>query len=65
MNGDQINPKDAFIKTKNGDKRQKQTTVGWEILLLWKDGSTTWEAMKDVKECYPVDLAEYAHDFAW
>jgi len=26
----------------------------------WKDGSTTWEALKDVKESYPVQLAEYA-----
>jgi len=34
---------------------------GWEILLQWKDGSTTWETLKDVKNAYPVQLAEYAH----
>ena len=73
VNGDQLLLDDAFITSKNGDKRRKQTTKGWEILLQWKDGSTTWETMKDVKESYPVQLAEYSHDkriatqpaFAW
>ena len=44
-----------------------------KILIKWKDGSSTWEAMKYVKQCYPVQLAEYAKDhnisdqpaFAW
>ena len=67
-------PKDqSFIKSKNGGQRRRETTKGWEILLQWKDGSTTWEAMKDIKKCYPVQLAEYAHShriadeaaFAW
>jgi hypothetical protein len=26
----------------------------------WKDGSTTWITLKDLKELYPVQLAEYA-----
>ena len=49
------------------------TTKGWDILIQWKDGSTTWEALKDVKECYPVQLEDYAIEkgisddpcFAW
>jgi len=49
------------------------TTKGWEILLQWKDGSTIWEKMKDMKKEYPVQLAEYARQrdiletpaFAW
>ena len=39
----------------------------------WKDGSSTWEAFKDIKEYYPVQLCEYALEsrlsdepvFAW
>ena len=50
-----------IITTKSGGKRYKQSTKGWEILLQWKDGSTTWEALKDVKNAYPAQLAEYAH----
>ena len=59
-NGREIKKKDAFIISPNGGKRRIETTKGHEILLQWKDGSTTWEAMKDIKECYSVQLAEYA-----
>ena len=56
-----------------GIKRKKTTTRGWEILVEWKDGSSDWIAMKDLKESYPVELATYAVDrkiqdepaFAW
>jgi hypothetical protein len=35
-------------------------TKGWETLVQWKDGSTTWVALKDMKESYPLQLiAEY------
>jgi hypothetical protein len=32
---------------------------GWEILIQWKDGSTAWVSMKDIKTSYPVQLAKY------
>ena len=60
VDGTEIKKDDAFITSKNGGKRRKMTTRGWEILLQWKDGSTTWEAMKDIQSAYPVQLAEYA-----
>ena len=59
-NGNELQEHDAYITSKNGGRRRKETTKGWEILLGWKDGSSTWEAMKDIKESYPVDLAEFA-----
>ena len=43
-----------------GVKRRKSTTRGWEILVEWKDGSTDWVALRDLKESYPVELAQYA-----
>ena len=54
-----INKKDAFIVNKSGTKRRKETTKGWEILAQWKDGTTTWHKMKDIKDSYPVQLAEF------
>ena len=33
VNGDQLLLDDAFITSKNGGKRRKQTKKGWEILL--------------------------------
>ena len=55
-----VRKEDAFIKSKNGVQRRRETTKGWEVLICWKDGSTTWSKLKDVKDSYPVQLAEYA-----
>ena len=43
-----------------GVKRKKFTTRGWQLLVEWKDGSTDWVELKDLKESYPVELALYA-----
>ncbi len=59
-NGKQLLQQDAFITTRMGTRRRRETTIGWEILVKWKDGSTTWIALKDMKESYPVQLAEYS-----
>jgi len=42
-------------------------------LVKWKDGSESWKSLKDLKECYPINVAAYAEDnhlsnepgFAW
>ena len=60
VNGKDIKQQDSFITTKTGTRRRQETTQGWEILVQWKDGSSTWIAMKDMKDSYPVQLAEYA-----
>ena len=60
MNGQEVKHQDAFIMTRTGTKRRRETTKGWEIPIEWKDGSTNWVALKDVKELYPVQLAEFA-----
>ena len=57
---------DAVLKSRGTDvnhygvQRRKSTTRGWEILVEWKDGSTDWVLLKDLKESYPVELAHYA-----
>ena len=59
-NGQEVKHQDAFITMTTGTKRRRETTKGWEILIEWKDGSMNWVAWKDVKESYPVQLAEFA-----
>ena len=59
-NGQEVKQQDAFIKMRTGTKRRRKTTKGWEILIKWKDDSTNWVALKDVKESYPVQVAEFA-----
>ena len=38
--GSELTSENAFITSKNGGRRKRETTKGWEILLQWKDGST-------------------------
>ena len=57
--GTQTLQKDAFVITKNGTKRRKNTTKLWEVCIQWKDGSTTCNKLKDIKYLYPVQMAEY------
>ena len=59
-NGQEIRQQDAFVTTQTGTKRRRKTTKGWEILVEWKDGSTTSVQLKDLNESYSVQLAEYA-----
>ena len=46
--------------TSHGAIRKKRTTKGVEICVQWKDGSFDWISMKDLKDSYPIELAEYA-----
>lgn len=63
---------DMYIK--QGSNRQlRKTTKGWKLCIQWKDGTTSWERLADMKESNPIEVAEYAvkegiHDeaaFAW
>ena len=73
FDGSQLTQAEAIVTNKHGNKRRKETTKGCELLALWKDGSTTWVALKDMKDAYPVQTAEYAAEnklsqepvFAW
>jgi hypothetical protein len=63
-----------YIYIKVGSNIQiRKTTKGWHLCVEWKDGTTSWERLADLKESNPVEVAEYAtnknlHDepaFAW
>ena len=34
--GKEVKQQDAFITTRTGTKRQRETTIGWELLVQWK-----------------------------
>ena len=55
-----VKQQDAFNTTKTGTRRRREKTKGWELLVRWYDGGTDWIALKDMKESYPVQVAEYA-----
>ena len=51
--------KDQYI-IKGNNKHLRKTTKGWHVCVQWVDGSTSWERLADMKESYPVEVAEYA-----
>jgi hypothetical protein len=44
----------------NGKTHLKRTTRGWELCVQWRDGTTTWERLAELKESNPVEVAEYS-----
>ena len=56
----------GFTTSKNGNRTPKQTimmpkqtTIGCQLLVEWKDGSSDWSDLKDLKESNPVEVAEH------
>jgi hypothetical protein len=70
--GHAVDCADMYIKV-GSNKQIRKTTKGWHLCVKWKDWTTSWERLADLKESNPVELAEYAatknlHDkpaFAW
>ena len=68
-----VEKKDGYVKGHNGNRHKKITTKGYELLTSWKDGSTDWVPLKDMKASNPLETAEFAvarqiHEepaFAW
>lgn len=58
--GSAVPMEQKYIKSKNGQMKLRQTTVGWSFNIKWKDGTSDWVPLKILKESNPVDIAEYA-----
>ena len=46
--------------TVNGRQHVRKTTKGWKLCVKWKDESTSWERLSDLKESFPLQVAECA-----
>jgi hypothetical protein len=44
----------------DGKTYLKHSTIGWQLCCQWKDGSTSWENLADLKESHPIETAKYA-----
>jgi len=55
-----IKKEEGFTIGFNGNVHPKKTTRGWDICVEWRDGSTSWLPLKDVKDANPLELAQYA-----
>ena len=50
----------GFYRTYNGNEVRRKTTKGWKLCVEWKDGTTTWVPLSELKASNPVEVAEYA-----
>lgn len=56
-----VSKDDGYVITKRRQKQLRKTTVGWQLLVRWKDQSESWVPSKDMKESHPaVDVVESA-----
>ena len=55
-----IDKSDMYITTQSGQQRMRKSTVGWKLLIQWKDGSQEWIPLKILKEQFPTEVAEFA-----
>ena len=68
-----ISKTDKYITTSRGQRRLRKTTVGWKLLVKWRDQSKSWVKLSELKESHPVETAEFAKSrgidnepaFAW
>ncbi len=44
----------------NAPHTAQKTAKGWFLIVLWKDGSLSWELLCDMKKSHPIEVAEYA-----
>jgi len=58
--GTAITQANGLITLRSGRTVKKKTTKGWKLLVEWKEGSSDWVPLKDLKESNPVEVAEYA-----
>ena len=55
-----LSVKDAFITTKSGQKIPRKSTIGWELLAAWRDGSESWIPLREMKQSNPIEVAKFA-----
>jgi hypothetical protein len=55
-----IDISNGMVTSANGNTKPKIMMQGWMLLVMWKDWSTSWVKLKDLKVSNPIELAEYA-----
>eukprot|EP00804_Cyclotella_cryptica_P019304 CCRYP_006183-RA/>CCRYP_006183-RA protein AED:0.20 eAED:0.20 QI:0/0/0/1/0/0/5/0/657 len=52
--------RDDQVSIVDGKKIIKHSTRSWELCCEWKDVSTSWQKLSDLKESHPLQVAEFA-----
>ncbi|KAL7551098.1 hypothetical protein ACHAWF_014292 [Thalassiosira exigua] len=57
-----LTKENGFIKVKGGGSKCIKTTKGWELLVEWKDGTSSWLPLRDAKEASPYRAGRVRRD---
>jgi hypothetical protein len=52
--------KDKYLTTRSGQRRLRETTQGWSLLVNWKDGTEFWVKLAELKDSNPIELPAFA-----
>jgi hypothetical protein len=52
--GHAVERADMYIKV-GSNKQIRKTTKGWHLCFEWKDGTTSWERLANLKESNPLN----------
>ena len=55
-----VKMKNGWFVRPSGARKRVITTKGWWLKVEWKDGTTTWAPLNEIKESNPIEAAEYA-----
>ena len=57
---DVVTSTDQYMILKNGQRKLRQTTRGWDLCVQWRTGDEQWLPLRVLKESNPVEVADYA-----
>jgi hypothetical protein len=49
-----------YVYSHNNNWQYRNTTNGWKPCAKWKDSTTSWHQLANLKESYPREVAEFA-----
>jgi len=58
-----VSKENGFAEISNGAQVPVITTKGWDVKVRWKDKSTNWIPLAEIKKVNPIKVAEAAIAF--
>jgi hypothetical protein len=58
--GTTVTHNDMYVYSHNNNQQHWKIIKGWKLCSKWKDGMTSWHLLADLKESYPIEVAEFA-----
>eukprot|EP00957_Ditylum_brightwellii_P087979 6700100-Ditylum_brightwellii.AAC.1 len=52
-----VTKNNMYVIDMHGTRKMRKKTMGWLLLVKWKDNSESWILLKDMKESHPVETA--------